>query len=70
MTSKLSASKEALPWYRWMSSAEAVFTGFQTNRLGDYKGDSLGLGLTDNLGCGGAALGLVQHLVCFMFSTT
>ena len=37
--------------------------GFQTNRFGDHKGDSLGLGLTHNLGCGGAALGLVQHLM-------
>ncbi len=35
--------------------------GFETNRVGDHKGDSLGFGLTDNLGCGGAALGLVQH---------
>ena len=36
---------------------------FQTNGLADYKRDGLGLRLLHNLGGGGAALGLVQHLV-------
>ncbi len=62
MTSRLSASKRSVAVVK-LDVVGGCGSGLQTNGLADDKGDGLGLRLAHSLGGGGAALGLVQHLV-------